>query len=274
MRKIEDYNPARFDMSTSQGNAALVPTGVLAARESSFPIGKVILAVIVVLTLGAAYWLDLSQYLSLEELKANRDRLMAYTHAHYAAAVVAFIVVYCLTAALSVPGDIFLTMVGGFLFGSVIGTLYVNIGATAGATLAFLAARYLLRDWVESKLADRIGPIQEGFKQNAFSYLVTLRLIPAIPFVLVNLVSGLTRMELGTYVRATSLGMFPASFVFAYAGRQLGMINSVREVASPPVLLAFTLLGLLALTPPLYRVIAQRRRRHRVPRPDRHTDDL
>ncbi|MGH7165149.1 MAG: TVP38/TMEM64 family protein, partial [Nitrospiraceae bacterium] len=198
--------------------------------------------------------------------------------AHYATAVAAFIVVYCLTAALSVPGDIFLTMIGGFLFGSVIGTFYVNIGATAGATLAFLAARYLLRDWVESKFADRIGPIQEGFKRNAFSYLVTLRLIPAIPFVLVNLVSGLTRMDLGTYVRATSLGMFPASFVFAYAGRQLGMINSVREVASPPVLLAFTLLGLLALTPPVYRTlvrtITQRRRRHRVAQPRRHTDDL
>ncbi len=261
-------------MPAAQADAATVSAQVPASRESPFSIGKVILAAIVVVGLGVTYWLDLSQYLSLEELKANRDRLLDYTDAHYGTAVAAFIVVYCLTAAFSVPGDIFLTMVGGFLFGSVIGTLYVNIGATAGATLAFLAARYLLRDWVESKFADRIGPIQEGFKRNAFSYLVTLRLIPAIPFVLVNLVSGLTRMDLSTYVRATSLGMLPASFVFAYAGRQLGMINSVGEVASPPVLLALTLLGLLALTPPLFRTISHRRDRHRMTKPERHTNDL
>jgi uncharacterized membrane protein YdjX (TVP38/TMEM64 family) len=265
-------------MSPSPVDATMSAAQVLHVRDSSLPVGKIILGAILLLAVGLSSWLDLSQYLSLEELKANRDRLLAYTHAHYAAAVVAFIIVYCLTAALSVPGDIFLTMVGGFLFGSVIGTLYVNIGATAGATLAFLAARYLLRDWVESKFADGIGPIQEGFQRNAFSYLVTLRLIPAIPFVLVNLVSGLTRMDLGTYVRATALGMLPASFVFAYAGRQLGMIDSVREVASPPVLLALTLLGLLALTPPIYRTLARtlehRRRRPRVVRQARHTDDL
>ncbi len=261
-------------MTITPANAVMSPTEIPAGRESSVPVGKIILGAILLLAVGLAYWLDLAQYLSLEELKANRDRLLAYTQAHYAAAVAAFIVVYCLTAALSVPGDIFLTMVGGFLFGSVLGTLYVNVGATAGATLAFLAARYLLRDWVESKFADRIGPIQEGFKRNAFSYLVTLRLIPAIPFVLVNLVSGLTRMDLGTYVRATALGMLPASFVFAYAGRQVGMINSVREVASPPVLLALTLLGLLALTPPLYRAFRHRRCRHSVAQPEQHTDDL
>lgn len=146
-----------------------------------------------------------------------------------------------------------MTLAGGFLFGSVVGTLYVNLGATTGATLAFLAARYLLRDWVESKFGDRIGPIQEGFSKNAFSYLMTLRLIPAFPFFLVNLVSGLTRVKVATYVIATAVGIIPGSFVFAYAGRQLGSINSLKEIASPNVLLAFTLLGLLALMPILYR---------------------
>ena len=132
----------------------------------------------------------------------------------------------------------------------------MNVAATSGATLAFLAARYLLRDWVERKFGDRLGPIQEGFAKNAFSYLITLRLVPLFPFFLVNLVSGLTRIRLGTYVAATALGIIPGSFVFANAGRQLGSINSLSEIASPRVLGAFALLGLLALIPILYRKFA------------------
>jgi uncharacterized membrane protein YdjX (TVP38/TMEM64 family) len=144
-------------------------------------------------------------------------------------------------------------LAGGFLFGSLLGTLYVNVGATTGATLAFLASRYLLRDWVESKFGHRLRAIQDGFAKDAFSYLLTLRLIPLFPFFLINLVSGLTRMNAATYVAATSLGIIPGSFVYAYAGRQLGTINSLKEIASPNVLLAFTLLGALALMPVLYR---------------------
>ena len=161
--------------------------------------------------------------------------------------------------AVSLPGAAILTLAGGFLFGSVLGTVFVNLGATTGATLAFLAARYLLRDWVESKFGHRIAPIQEGFSKNAFSYLMTLRLIPLFPFFIVNLVSGLTRVSLATYVAATAIGIIPGSFVFAYAGRQLGMINSLREIASPNVLLAFTLLGLLALVPIIYRKFTEKK---------------
>jgi uncharacterized membrane protein YdjX (TVP38/TMEM64 family) len=215
--------------------------------------GKIITGIIFVLGIGAFIYFDLGQYLSLDSIKANRDLLLDYTESNYALAVAVFILVYILQTAFSLPGGAILTLTGGFLFGSLIGTVFVNIGATAGATLAFLAARYLLRDWVESKFGDRLGPIQAGFAENAFSYLMTLRLIPAFPFFLVNLVSGLTRVKLGTYMLATSLGIIPGSFVFAFAGRQLGSINSLSEIASPPVLLAFSLLGLLALMPIAYR---------------------
>jgi uncharacterized membrane protein YdjX (TVP38/TMEM64 family) len=133
------------------------------------------------------------------------------------------------------------------------GTLFVNLGATAGATLAFLASRYLLRDWVERKFGRWLGPVQQGFAKNAFSYLMTLRLIPLFPFFVVNLVSGLTRMNVGTYVVATALGIIPGSFVYAYAGRQLGTINSLKDIASPGVIGALVLLGLLALVPNLYK---------------------
>jgi len=223
------------------------------APPTSSPTGKIILAAVFAIAIGAFFYFDLAQYLSLQSLKGNRDRLLAYVEDHYATAVLLFIGVYCLQTALSLPGAGALTLVGGFLFGNVVGTLYVNVAATAGATLAFLAARYLLQDWVERKFGDWLEPIQQGFARNAFSYLMTLRLIPAFPFFLVNLVSGLTRINVGTYIVATAIGILPGSFVYAFAGRQLGTLNSLKEIASPPVLLAFTLLGLLALLPILYR---------------------
>ena len=218
--------------------------------------GKFVVLGLFALAAGAFFYFDLRQYLSLEALKANRDGLLAYTDAHYVTAVAAYILLYCLQTAFSLPGAAIFTLAGGFLFGSFVGTLYVNIGATGGATLAFLSARYLLHDWVERKFGDRLGPIQEGFARNAFSYLITLRLMPIFPFFFVNLVSGLTRIRLGSYVLATAIGIIPGSFVYANAGRQLGTINSLGEIASLRVLGAFALLGLLALAPILYRKFA------------------
>jgi len=215
--------------------------------------GKLIIAAVFAVAIGAFFYFDLHHQLTLESLKANRDALLAFTEQHYLAAVVTFLTSYCLLVALSLPGAVFFTLAGGFLFGSVVGTLYVNLAATSGSTLAFLAGRYLLRDWVEAKFGSRLEPIQAGFARNAFSYLMTLRLIPLFPFFIVNLVCGLTRVSLGTYVTATAIGIIPGSFVYAYAGRQLGMINSLQEIASPNVLLAFTLLGLLALAPIVYQ---------------------
>ncbi len=215
--------------------------------------GKIVIAALFGLAFGAFFYFDLGHYLTLDALKDNRDRLLAFTDANFASAVTIFILTYCVVTGLSLPGAAILTLAGGFLFGGLLGTVFVNLGATSGATLAFLAARYLLRDWVEGKFRSRLGPIQEGFSNNAFSYLMTLRLIPLFPFFLVNMVSGLTRVSVGTYVAATAIGIIPGSFVYAYAGRQLGTINSLKEIASPNVLLAFALLGLLALVPIIYK---------------------
>jgi len=207
----------------------------------------------IVLVIGLFFYFDLSRVLSLDALKNNRDDLLAFSEANYATAVGLFILAYIVVTGLSLPGAVILTLAGGFLFGSVFGTLFVNLGATTGATLAFLTARYLLRDWVEQKFGKWLGPVQQGFTNNAFSYLMTLRLIPLFPFFVVNLVSGLTRMNVGTYVVATALGIIPDSFVYDYAGRQLGTIDSLKEIASPNVIGAFVLLGLLALIPTVYK---------------------
>lgn len=228
------------------------------SQTSGSNTGRLIIAAVFGLAIGAFFYFDLGHYLTLDALKENRDRLLAFTDANFAAAVGIFIVTYCVVTGLSLPGAAILTLAGGFLFGSVWGTVFVNIGATTGATIAFLAARYLLRDWVEQKFGSRLRPIQDGFAKNAFSYLVTLRLIPLFPFFLVNMVSGLTRISVSAYVAATAIGIIPGSFVYAYAGRQLSTINSLKEIASPNVLLAFTLLGLLALVPVVYRKLAGR----------------
>ena len=235
------------------------PSAQTATPTQTSSSGKLVVLIALAVGIGAFFYFDLGRFLSLDALKANRDHLLAFAEMNAGVAAVLFVATYVVVTGLSLPGAVILTLAGGFLFGSLFGTLLVNIGATTGATLAFLAARYLLRDWVEQKFGGKLGAIQEGFANNAFSYLMTLRLIPLFPFFLVNMVSGLTRVSVGTYVAATALGIIPGSFVYAYAGRQLGTINSLKEIASPNVLLAFTLLGILAMVPVLYKKFAAKR---------------
>jgi uncharacterized membrane protein YdjX (TVP38/TMEM64 family) len=221
--------------------------------------GKIVIALAIALAIGAFFYFDFGQFLSLTALKENRDSLLAFTDTNFVSAVGIFIAAYVIVAGLSLPGAVILTLAGGFLFGATMATLFINIGATTGATLAFLTARHLLRDTVEQKFGKWLGPFQEGFAKNAFSYLLTLRLIPLFPFFVVNLVSGLTRVNVGTYIAATALGIIPGSFVYAYAGRQLGTINSLQEIASSNVIGAFVLLGLLALVPVIYKRVTDKR---------------
>ncbi len=217
--------------------------------------------VTVVCAVAAFIGFDLGRHLTLASLKANKDALRVYADSHYAVAVIVFIAAYCTQTALSLPGAVIFTLTGGFLFGTALGTLYVNLGATSGAVLAFLVTRYLFRGAVERRFGARLETIQRGFSRNAFAYLLTLRLIPLFPFFLVNLASGLTRIRLPTYTAATTIGIIPASIVYASAGSQLGKIESLKDIASPGVLGAFALLGLLALVP-----VAYQRWRGRSPR--------
>ena len=231
---------------------------VIAVRGESSLTGRLVVIGLALLTILAFIYFDLTHYLSLDAVKSHRDSLRQLTETHYAAAVIAFIATYVLQTACSLPGATVMTLLGGFLFGSVFGMLYVNIGATTGATLAFLAARYVLQGWVQRKFGDRLGPLQQGFERDGFSYLLTLRLIPLFPFFLVNLLSGLTRVSVRSYVGATALGIIPGSFVYTYAGSQLGSINALSEIASARVVLALTFLGLLSLSSVLYRRVSER----------------
>ncbi len=237
----------------------MIPQDIAMTQVSNHPgsnrsnAGRIVIVLVIAVAVGAFFYFDLGRFLSLTALKDNRDSLLAFTDANFMAAVAIFIGAYAMVAGLSLPGAVILTLAGGFLFGAGWATVFVNVGATTGATVAFLTARYLLRDTVEQKFGKWLGPFQEGFAKNAFSYLLTLRLIPLFPFFVVNLVSGLTRVSVWTYVAATALGIIPGSFVYAYAGRQLGTVNSLKEIASPNVIAAFVLLGLLALVPVIYK---------------------
>jgi uncharacterized membrane protein YdjX (TVP38/TMEM64 family) len=220
-------------------------------KRSSF--GKWVILGIFALGAAAFFYFDLGRFVTLNSLKENKEALQGYTQAHYSFAVILYILIYSLQTAFSLPGAAILTLAGGFLFGSLLGTLYVNIAATSGAAMAFLAARYLFRDAVERRFGKKLASIQMGFSQNAFNFLLILRLIPIFPFFLVNLASGLTRIRLSTYVAATAVGIIPGSFVYSNAGKQLGIINSVKDIATPGILEAFVLLGVLALVPVLYK---------------------
>ena len=162
--------------------------------ESKSFLGKAMIFIIFILGVSTFFYFDLGRFLTLTSLKENRDALQNFTKMHYAFSVVLFIVVYCVQTTFSLPGATILTLAGGLFFGTWFGMVYVNIGATSGATLAFLVTRYFFRDMVERKFGKRLQTIQQGFTENAFHYLLTLRLIPLFPFFLVNLACGLTRI--------------------------------------------------------------------------------
>jgi len=214
--------------------------------------GKWVIIVLILSGIAAFVFFDLGQYITLASLKENKEVLKAYTQENYGLTVVLFVAIYAIQTGLSLPGATILTLAGGFLYGTFFGALIVNLGATSGAALAFMVSRYLLRDPIEKKFGKRLAGIQSGFTNNAFSYLLTLRLIPLFPFFLVNLASGMTRIKLSTYMFATAIGILPGSIVYTNAGKQLGQINSLKDIASPGVLGAFVLLGLLSLVPVFY----------------------
>jgi len=213
---------------------------------------KILLLVVAVLGIASFFYFDLGQYLSLESLKENKEKLNTFYENNATVMILGFIGVYVAATAFSLPGATILTLAGGAIFGPWVGTLAVNVGATLGATLAFLAARFLLRDWVEQKFGDRLKPFNEGFSNNAVNYILFLRLVPLFPFFLVNLVSGLTQVPIRIYFFGTMFGTLPGTFVYTNAGSNLASIESLGDIASPGVIGAFVLLGVFALIPTIY----------------------
>jgi uncharacterized membrane protein YdjX (TVP38/TMEM64 family) len=206
---------------------------------------------LILVALAAVIWawfgLGLGRYLSLDALHQHLDTLVAQRVAHPLAFAAAYLAIYVLTTAVSLPGAAILTLAGGALFGLGWGVLLVSFASAIGASLAFLSARFVLRDWVRKRFGARIAGIDAGMARDGPFYLFALRLVPVFPFFLINLAMGLTAMPLRTFYWVSQVGMLAATAVYVNAGTQLAQIRSLADVASPGLLLSFTLLGLFPL---------------------------
>lgn len=202
----------------------------------------------------------ISDYITFENLQSNKEILEDFVKKYYIPSVFLFIIIYIISTALSVPGATVLTLAGGFLFGTALAVFCVNIGATTGATLAFLSSRYLIGKWVQNRYSDQLRRFNEELSRNGYLYLLTLRLIPVFPFFLINFFAGLTRIPLRTFVWTTAVGIIPGSFVYTFAGSQLNTIKSVDDIFSRKVLAAFLLLALFTLFPAIFNKIKPKRK--------------
>jgi uncharacterized membrane protein YdjX (TVP38/TMEM64 family) len=191
--------------------------------------------------------------LTLENIQSHAADLRTFCNAHYLESVLVYIVVYILVTGFSLPGALVLTLAGGYLYSTLPAAVYVNIGATAGACISFLFARYIAGTWLQQKYADKLDRFNADIERNGPSYLLTLRLAPVFPFFLVNIFAGLTPVYLTTFAWTTSLGILPGSLVYAYAGRQLGTIHDIHSIFTGRILAAFALLAAIALLPTLIR---------------------
>jgi pyruvate/2-oxoglutarate dehydrogenase complex dihydrolipoamide dehydrogenase (E3) component/uncharacterized membrane protein YdjX (TVP38/TMEM64 family) len=206
-----------------------------------------VLALAVLAGVWAWRHFGLGELLTLEQLKASRDALVGAYEARPVATLATFFAVYVLATALSIPGALVLTLAGGAMFGLGLGLLVVSFASTLGATLAFLAARYLLRDTVQARFGKQFAPINEGVAKDGTFYLLTLRLVPVFPFFLINLLMGLTPISALRFYVVSQLGMLAGTAVYVNAGTQLAAIGSARDIVSPGLLGSFVLLGLFPL---------------------------
>ncbi len=197
--------------------------------------------------LGAFFYLDLGQYLSLKYIKEQQANFSEFYKENTLLAIGAYMAVYIVSTALSLPGAALLTLLGGALFGLLVGTILVSFASSIGATLAFLVSRLLLRDWVQDKFGSHLKSFNEGVQKDGGFYLFTLRLIPAVPFFVINLVMGLTPMKATTFYGVSQLGMLAGTVVFVNAGTQLAQLDSLSGILSPEIIFSFVLLGIFPL---------------------------
>lgn len=208
---------------------------------------KLVFLVVIAIALGAYFSFDLGRYFSLDSLKAQQAAIEAFRATNPWLAAAIYFAVYVAVTALSLPGAAIMTLAGGAVFGLLWGTVLVSFASSLGATLAFLAARFLLRDWVKARFGQRLAAIDRGVEKDGGFYLFTLRLVPAFPFFMINLVMGLTPMRAWTFYWVSQVGMLAGTVVYVNAGTQLAGISSLSGILSPALIGSFALLGIFPL---------------------------
>lgn len=236
---------------------------------------RILLVLAMLAALAAWFVFDLGRFVSLAELKVQQEAFEAFYRANPLAVLTAFVLVYVALTALSVPGALILTLAAGAIFGLTTGTLVVSFASSLGATLAFLASRYVLRDAVQARFGGRLQSINQGMARDGAFYLFSLRLVPVFPFFAVNLLMGLTPIRTWTFYWVSQTGMLLGTLVYVNAGTQLARIASPADAVSPELLAAFAALGLLPwLGKWLMAAISRRKIYARWTRPRRYDRNL
>ena len=208
---------------------------------------KIVILIALGLGIGAFFAFDLGRFLTLDYLKSSQTAFAElYANQPLTVAAVYFLI-YVAATALSLPGATIITLAGGAIFGLLWGTVIVSFASSVGATLAFLMSRFVLRSSIESKFGNRLTEINKGIEKDGAFYLFTLRLIPVVPFFVINLVMGLTKMKARTFYWVSQIGMFAGTIVYVNAGTQIAQIESLKGILSPGLIGSFVLLGLFPL---------------------------
>lgn len=237
----------------------------MSAKQGSSWTKRLIPVAVLVALAVMAFVLGLDEYVTFDAVKQYRGTLLNFVENSGLLAVLVFVVIYIAATAVSLPGGSFLSIIGGFLFGAWVGTAAVVVGATIGATIIFLIAKSAFGDPLRARAGPALKKMEAGFQKDAFNYLLFLRLIPAFPFFLVNLVPAFLGVALRTYVLATFIGIIPGTFVFVYAGVGLGSVIDKNEefsasgILTTEILLALVGLAIVSVLPVAYKKIKSRK---------------
>ena len=216
-------------------------------KDSSKQIKKLSLMVIFIVVIVSFFSLNIQSYFTLENLKSYKKILISLYENNPIIFLIVFFTIYILVTALSLPGATILTISGGVIFGLFLGTLVVSFASTIGATIAMIISRYFFKDWVKTRFEKQMEKINFGMNKDGVFYLFTLRLVPAIPFFVVNLIIGLTSLRLFTFFWVSQLGMLPATLVYINAGSKLNDIGKSSDILSPIFIGSFLILGMFPL---------------------------
>ncbi len=222
-------------------------------------VSKAIIIVLAILGTVLFFAFDLGRYASLDSWENARRALAEFYSSHRFLTLVVFVLLYIALSALALPGPLVLSLAAGAVFGVVMGTVCVTIAAAVGASLAFLAARYMFRDAVMRRFGTRLDAVNAELAHEGFRHLIFLRLIPIFPFTLINLAAAMTGMSLRTFFLATLIGILPAGVVYCNAGAGLVAVNSIGDILTPRVTGSLLLLALFALVPVVYRKVKRNR---------------
>ncbi len=208
---------------------------------------KLILLAIIAILMTLFFSFDLQQYLSLESFQAQRADILNYYALNTWETILIFLAIYIIVTGLSLPGATILTLAAGAIFGVVNGTIIVSFASTIGATLAFLVSRYLFKDFVQQRFKQQLGPINRGIEKDGAFYLFALRLVPAFPFFVINLVMALTPIKTWKFYWVSQIGMLAGTIVYVNAGTQIAQLESLGGILSPSLILSFAILGIFPL---------------------------